>query len=159
MIKRITIALFIGFFLSLNTLTAMVSFFVVETGLPESREETSQALLWENAFLDVFFEAGFIVSNAPVARLHTIPQNNLLEAVALDFTDARSMGIDYILIAILDFDFDLQSPSEISFYIYNVSQEEKILERQIPGRTYGSEREEFDDLKAIARGLVPIIRQ
>jgi len=138
----------------------MVSIFVVETGLPpDSVADNPHSILWENAFLDVFFEAGHIVTNAPILRLDTKPQNDILHTVAFDIMDARDFGIDYMLIAMLDFNGDLQAPVEISFHIYRVNTGEKIFERQIPGRTFRSSRDEFDDIKAVARGIVPHIRQ
>jgi hypothetical protein len=135
----------------------MVTIFVVETGLIDNRAEHPHSIQWENAFLDVFFEAGLIVGNAPIFRLDEKPENDLLHMVAFDPSSARIMGIDYILITILDFNGNILFPDEISFYIYSVNSEERIFERQIPGKTYRSSRDELEDLKAIARGLIPYI--
>ena len=159
MFKRMIIALIFGFLLSFNAWASMVSFFLIETGMPENRPESQHSIQWENAFMDVFFDAGHIVSNAPVLRLETKPQSDILQVIAFNFADARSFGIDYILITMLDFTGDLPAPGEVTFVVFKVSSQEKVFERTIEGKTYRSSREEYDDLKAIARGLVPFISQ
>ena len=159
MLKHTLSALIFGLFINFSAGASMVSFFIVEAGLPESRAETRHSTVWENAFMDVFFEAGHIVSNAPILRLDRKPQDDILQTVAFDISDARLFGIDYIIIAILDFTENLPLPAEISFFIYSVNTGERIHEKQIPGKTYRTQREEFDDLKSIARGLAPFISQ
>jgi hypothetical protein len=89
--------------------------------------------------------------------MNIMPENDLLHLVAFHPVDAMIMGIDYILITVLDFNGETQFPEVITFYIYSVDSGERIFERQIPGRSYRSSREEFEDLKAIARGIVPHI--
>jgi len=157
MMKNITLAVILCILVNFSAGASMVSFYVVETGLCESSQQIRHAEVWENALLDVFFEAGHIVSNAPILRLDSRPEGDILGNVAFDILDGRTIGIDYILIAMLDYTGNLQSPGEISFYIYRVNPREQLLERKIPGKAYGTSREEYDDVKAIARGLIPYI--
>jgi len=161
MTKRFVIVVILGLLLNFSTWASMISIFVVETGLSNNRTESPHSVQWENAFLDVFFDSGYIVSNAPILRLDKKPEseNGLLGEVSLDLQDARRAGIDYILITILDFSGELQFPGKISFYIYNLNTEERIIEREIAGKTYRSTGEEFEDLKSIARGFVPFFGQ
>jgi hypothetical protein len=149
----ICLALFLNF-----SLGAMVTFYVIETGLPENGALNRYSELWENAFMDVFFDAGYIVSNAPILRLHSKPSGDILQAVAGNMSDIALFGIDYVLIAVIDFNSESQAPGEITLLIYKVSPKEKILERQINGRANRSSRDEFDDIKSIVRGLVSYIR-
>jgi len=146
-----------GLTVSFSCFASMVAFYVVEAGGNENMENTRQGIIWENAFLDVFFEAGHIVSNAPLLRLDSMPQGDLLRSVAYDVIDDRSGGIEYVIIALLDYSNNTMSPRKVTFYIYNVSTREKVLEREVPGRTYRNAREEFDDIKSMARGLVPYV--
>ena len=134
----------------------MVTVFVVETGLSENSSNNHSAI-WEDAIMDVFFEAGHIVSNAPILRLDLKPRGDILETFAVELEEGRRFGIDFALIAILEFSPDAQSVNEISFYIYRLNSGERIYERQIPAR----ENRSFDlnEIKAIARGLVPFVRQ
>ena len=163
--KRLFIAVIICIFFNFGTAAAMVSFVVVETGLPEDMEYSNQSIVWENAFMDVFFESGHIISNFPIIRLVSKPQNDILYEIDFNFEDGRAMGIDFLIIALLDFDADsqsevsrLQAPKEISFFIFNVNTGEKSYERQIAGKTYRSASEELNDIKSIARGLIPFVR-
>ena len=163
--KRLLIALIICIFFSFGTAAAMVSFFVIETGLPEEMDFINHSIVWENAFMDVFFEAGHIISNFPIMRLLAKPQDDILYEIDFNLEDGRAMGIDFIIITLLDFDSAgqsevsrLQTPKEISFFIFNVNTGEKSYERQIAGKTYRSASEELNDIKSIARGLIPFVR-
>ena len=157
MINRIVFAAAFSFFLAAAANAAMVSFFVIEAGLPENAGSNQHSAQWENAFMDVFFDAGYIISNAPVLRVEAKPAGDLLTA-ACDIHEARAWGIDYILVALLDYNTEMRIPEKISFLIYKVTSNERLFERQIDGKTYRSSREEYDDIKTIIRGLVPYIR-
>ena len=156
--KKYIFVLFIGSFFSLSAWASMVSFFVIETGLPESRLNNEHSVQWENAFMDVFFDAGYIVSNAPIIRFDTKPQGDILHFSGISVMEARNWGIDYMIIAQLDYSDVAQSPTNITFFIYRVNSNEKILERQITGKSYRSTREEYDDIRTITRSLVQYIR-
>jgi len=134
----------------------MVSICVIETGVPGEAIIYPHSELWENAFLDVFFEAGHIVTNDSTLRLDEKPTEDMLDFINLD--EVISSGIDYLIIARLDFTSDLMNPSEISFFIYKVSTTEKIIEKTIQSRQQSglpprTQVEEFDYMKSIARGL------
>ena len=153
--KGITLALILGLFLNFSVGASMVSFYVIETGVPESAGNVRHTELWENAFLDIFFDAGHIVSNAPILRLEKKPSGDILRMV--DMQDARGSGVDFVLIAQLDYNTDFKSPGEISFFIYRVTPREKILERTILPRSIRTVRDEYDEIKSVVRGLVPYI--
>jgi len=143
---------------NLNVSAHMVSFYVVEAGLPEYVENRHHSYIWENAFMDVFFDAGHIVCNAPILRLTARPSGDILSAVAFDALDAREGGIEYILIAMLDYTPDLLSADNITFYIYSLTSRKIVYEKKITGKEYRTPREESDDIKSIVRGLVPYVR-
>ena len=134
----------------------MISFLVIETGLPQEGGRNQHSILWENTLLDVFFDSGHIVCNAPMLRYETKPSGDFLLSSALDMeAEALSGGIDYIVFAHLDYSQGSPTPGEISFLIYRVSGRVKVLERRITGRTYRSTGDETDDMKLIVRELVP----
>jgi hypothetical protein len=153
MLKRITIALVIGIFINITVSAAMVSFYVIETGLNEEAN-VRQSILWENAFMDVFFDAGFIISNAPLLRLEEKPPD-VMEVI--DIEEAITGGIDYMLIVLLEYKRSLLSPDEISFYIYRVSGQKLIIERKIEPVRLRLPQEEYENMKSIARGFIPYI--
>jgi hypothetical protein len=155
--NRFVFTLIFCLFLNIEGNASMVSFFLIETGLPENASVNQHSVQWENAFMDVFFDAGYIVSNAPISRAETKPIGDLL-ASACDLDEAKKWGIDYLFIAHLDYNEELRIPEGISFLIYKVSSNERLFENQIAGKSYRSTREEYDDIKSIIRGLVPHIR-
>jgi hypothetical protein len=152
MLKRIIIALIIGISLNLSVNAALVSFYVIESGVNEEAD-TKLPALWEDAFMDVFFEAGYIISNAPIMRLEKKPSDILH---VLDFKDAKMCGIDYMLVVLLDYKDGVPAPDEISFFIYKVIKQEKILERQIRQKQVPL-RDDYNNMKSIARGFIPYI--
>ena len=157
MLKRITMAFFV-FFTVFGVEASMISFVVVETGLPQEGERNQHSLSWENALLDVFFDAGYIVSNYPILRLETRPSGSILQSSAFFAVEEEALngGFDYIVLAQLDYSGS-QTPGEISFFIYRIRGRVKVLERQMSGKTYRSARDEIDDLKIIVRELVPYL--
>ena len=152
--KKITLTVFLMVFLAFSAQASMVSFYIIETGLSDNGKENEYSVLWENAFLDVFFDGGFIVSNAPILRLEEKPEGDILRQINMH--QVRNAGIDFLIIAQLDFHEEL-IPSEITFYIYKVTPRELILERKIERRQSRASREEYEYLKSIARGLIPYI--
>jgi len=153
MFKRIIIALIAGLFINISANATMVSFYIIETGLDDD-SKIGQSELWEGAFMDVFFDAGYIVSNAPVLRFD-IKQPNLDRFIDLD--DAKICGVDFILVAQLDYVKGLIMPSDISISVYNVSTKEKLMERKMAGKQYNTLNAQYDNMKSIARAFVPYI--
>jgi hypothetical protein len=152
MLKRITIAVITGVCLNFSVSAAMVSFYVIETGLNEEAE-VRQSILWENAFMDVFFDAGYIISNAPVLRLEDKP-SDVMQVV--DIQEAGTVGIDYMIVVLLDYAMGVP-PDEICFYIYGVSRQEMIIKKKIIPPQIKVAREEYENMKSIARGFIPYI--
>jgi len=156
MLKRIVFVFFV-FFAVFGVEASMISFVIIETGLPQEGERNQHSMIMENALLDVFFDAGHIVSNAPMLRYETKPSGDFLQSSAYSMEeDALNAGVDYIVLAHLDYS-NSQTPGEISFFIYRIRGRVKVLERQISGKTYRSARDEIDDLKIIVRELVPYL--
>ncbi|MDR1838341.1 MAG: hypothetical protein LBQ93_01985 [Treponema sp.] len=157
--KKGVLAAFLGVFLAFSTEASMISFCVIETGLSQESGRNRHSLLWENALMDVFFDAGYIVSNYPMMRLNTKPADSksTIKSFGFDVDEAVDAGIDYILIARLDYDTALQPPCEISFFLFKVTQHEIVYEKRIAGKTYKYDREVSDDLRTIIRELLPFI--
>lgn len=156
--KTTALALILGFFLVLGLHAANVSFLVIETGLPEETEKNQQSGLWESALLDVFFEAGHIVSNAPIMRLDAKLNGELPDAAEAEMELAVEGGAEFFIVALLNFKTNSGSsgewPREISLMLYKTEPHKKIYEQKITGRNYRNTRELFDNLKKIAGGLV-----
>jgi len=151
MFKRTVIAVVLCLSLGLSAHASMVSFCIIETGVPMDTEERRQSLFWENAFMDVFFDSGYIVSNAPILRLDNKPTGDLIRE--FDISEIRRGGIDFMIIAKLDYNDDL-TLSDVSFFIYKINPENKIYERKIERMPSRNERDEYAYMKSIAKGLI-----
>jgi len=154
MSKRIIIALITGLFINFSAGATMVSFFIIETGLNEEAK-IGQSELWEGAFMDVFFDAGYIVSNAPVLRFEQKPAN--VERF-IDLEEAQMCGVDFLLVAQLHYSGDFAMPGEISVSVYKVMTREKMMERKMTGKQYNTLTVQYENMKSIARAFVPYIQ-
>jgi len=156
MLKRVIIAVIIGISLHLTVGAATVSFYVIEAGVNEDFDvKQSQSIQWEDAFMEVFFDAGYIISNAPIMRLEKKP-SDVLQVV--DMEEALICGIDYMLIVLPEYKKDVKEPIEVSFYIYRVARKEKVIEKKIIIKR-GSAQDDYNYMKSIAKGFVPYIRE
>jgi len=159
MAKKIVLVLFLGFFLVYGASAYMVSFYIIESGLPQEGVKNQYSQLWENAFFDVFFDAGYIVCNSPMTRLDAKPKMSLEKFVRNEVNEARDGGADYFLVAQIDYSEGTMAPREVSLVLFNVTPFKMIKERKIMGKTYKSEKDQVDDLKSIVKGIVPKINE
>jgi len=156
MAKKITLVLFLGVFFVLNAEAYMVSFFIIESGLPAEGEKNKHSMQWENAFFDVFFDAGYIVCNSPMMRMAE-PKKNIEKFVKNEVDEARDGGADYFIVAQIEYSDGVLTPNEISLVLYAITPFRLIKERKVTGKVYKSEKDEIDDLRNIVRGIVPKI--
>ena len=157
LMKKLILGPMVCVLLAVNIHANLISFYVVETGLPVNGERNRQSLLWENAFLDVFFNSGFIVTNYPMMRLENKPAGSIIEAAGFDLNEAKDAGVDYILIAQLDYSNPLNGPDVITFFVFKITNHMIIYEKKITGRNYRSERDAVEELRNIVREMVPVI--
>lgn len=150
-------------FMSLNAAT--VSVLIVETGLPPGNGCTSSAVVWESGFMDTFFEAGHIVSNAPCMQIDNAFDSNadrfassgvLPREVNGDFDQARIGGADFFVLIILDYkEGSLELPKEVFIRVFGVSTGELLHEAKIAAKVWVNKDEEFRDVKQQAGRIVP----
>jgi hypothetical protein len=134
---------------------ATVSFLVVETGLSAEAGANQHSGLWESGLLDVFFEAGHIVSNAPVLRIFESPVTDLPEEAGTDLDEAREGGVEFFILALLDYDAsENPRPQNVLLRIFRMNPFKKIYEQQYADRTSKNLADEFENLKKAARTLV-----
>ena len=157
MVKKTAAAVFLGIFFVLNIEATMVSFFIIETGLPAEGAKRTHSTQWENALLDVFFDEGYIVSNAATMRLDSKPAGEMQKIYETDITEARNSGANYFIIAQLDYSSGSLMPLETTIVLFSTNRNKKIYETKVAGKTYRSAREEVDELRLIASGIIPHI--
>ena len=133
---------------------ANVSFLVMETGLPKESASSQYSALWESSLMDVFFESGHIVSNAPRIRLARAPDPGEFPPEAeTDYADAIVGGMDYFLIAIVDY-----SSRDVSLRLFRTRSGDLVAERSHEGCLAASAREETESVRSAAREMAALLR-
>jgi len=122
---------------------SMVSFMVVETGLSEEAS-TQYGSVWEGGLMQVFFDAGHIVTNYPIARMEKKPENDISGPIGNDFFEAAVNGAEYFVLCYLEFQNRSRSvPNTMIIKIYDVNAEKLIFERSFPAGTGRNLNDEY----------------
>ncbi|MDR2785913.1 MAG: hypothetical protein LBB83_08370 [Treponema sp.] len=141
-----------------------VSFIVVETGLPEEQGVCEYSNLWESGLLDVFFDAGHIVSNAPVLRLNKPPAKQFPDEAAESLNEANAGGADYIILALLDYqgsgapDISTPKPKQVSLRLFKTSPFRFIGEEKFAAPRKAGAGEDFISAKQAAVKMLPYLK-
>jgi hypothetical protein len=140
---------------------ATVSFLVIETGLPMEAAANEHSGLWESGLLDVFFEAGHIVSNAPILRLDKKPVKPFPEEFEDEFNEAAAGGAEYFILAELDYavkaDGSAGKPENVLLKVFNADTAKLVYEKNYTDKSSRNAKDEFNNVKKAVRGLVPRI--
>jgi hypothetical protein len=132
-----------------------LSFLVIETGLGENGPHPEASLVWENRLLAEFFDAGHIVSNAPLLRLAEDPGTDFPGAAREDFEEAAAGGADFFVLALLDYrdapDRRELKPRHLSLRVFRVDSRELMYRRDYAG-------EEPSGVDTPIRGLIGALR-
>jgi hypothetical protein len=139
---------------------ATVSFLVIETGLREELGNAEYSALWEDSLLDVFFEAGHIVSNAPVMRLNQVPAEDFPAEALADFAEAAEGGAQFFVLAQLDYSrMDTEpAPRNIALRIYRIRPYGLVHEERLEGLGLSAAKDESARAKQMVRRLIPYIK-
>ena len=132
--------------LSFPAFASLVSFIVVETGLGEGISSTQHGSVWEGGLMEVFFDAGYIVTNSPVARMESIPIKDLTGFILMDFEEAAMGGAEYFILGLLECQAQggRAIPLNMILKLYSTESRELIFEQSFPislGRTLAQEFE------------------
>ena len=140
-----------------------VSFIVVEAGLPQEYPTAEASMLWENGLLDVFFDAGHIVSNARIARiLGDLDAGGLPQGIQGEYNEAAAGGAQFFILVLLDYTGSrnmIPRPQEISIRLFGANPYRYFLEQKYPGGRASPVADELIAAKDAARRLVPRISQ
>ena len=150
---RILTGLFIGIFAAPALCAANVSVLVMESG--QSRENTGPQYpaLWENGLLDAFFDLGHIVTNSPKIQVDGKPDDDFPAEAERDFDNAKEGGMDYFLIAVIDY-----STPYVSLRLFDIRSTKMVLERKYNITTFRNTKDETDKIKAAARTMAARLR-
>jgi len=154
--KRLVSAAVLLLLLVFPVSASTVSFLVVETGLNDEAKN-QYGSLWEGGLMEVFFDAGHIVTNYPIARMGKKPADDLSGPIELDFNEARVGGADYFILGFLEFK-DSSVPSAIDIKIYSTNTEKLVFEHNFPAGTGRNLGEEYQIAKNTGRIIVSNIK-
>jgi hypothetical protein len=158
-LKRILILLPLLAIIMLPLEAATVSFLVTEMGLRDDGRANEYSMLWENSLMEVFFEEGHIVSNSPVLRLTQKSEKELPDEAVADLSGAIDGGVDYFILAMLDFPAvtkgRIQKPGDISLRLYKTRPYQFLYEERYAGGNNNNLNDEFARIKQTVRRLIP----
>jgi hypothetical protein len=155
--KTVIIGLFIVIFatalLSAPPLgAATVSVLVMEAGNPG--DQTGQySIMWENGLLEVFFDTGHIVTNSPRVSLVENPADGFPDEAEKEFEGAQQGGMDYFLIAVVDY-----ARSNVSLRLFNTKSPKMIHEQKYTVTTYRNVKEEYDKIKKAVEDMAAYLK-
>jgi hypothetical protein len=141
-----------------------VSFIVVETGLPEEQGFCEYSSLWESGLLDVFFDAGHIVSNAPVLRLSDPPVKQFPDEAVESLNEANAGGADYFVLALLDYrgggvpDASTPKPKQVSLRVFKTTPFGFVGEEKFTVPRKAGTGEDFISAKQAAVKMLPYLK-
>jgi hypothetical protein len=111
-LKKLGAGILLALSLAVSAHAATVSFMVIETGIREEIPTVDSSRLWEYALLDVFFDTGHIVSNAPILRVAEKPGKSLPDEAKAPLNEALEGGAEFFIVAVLDYQHATQAGTE-----------------------------------------------
>jgi hypothetical protein len=141
---------------------ATVSFMVIETGVSENSPANASSNLWESGMMDGFFDAGHIVSNAPMLRLEQKPDRKFPEEARQELKDAQEGGADFFVLIFLEYrpstTGEAQVPGNISLRLFRITPHKILYEARYPGGAGVPPGEQLLHAKNTARMIIPHLR-
>ena len=141
--KSLILGLFICAAASFPLGAATVSFLVIETGLSRESGNSRQSAMWENGLMDVFFETGHIVSNAPILRIFRKPADGFPGEAERDYKEAKEGEIDFFIVAIVSH----PAPYNVTLRLFRTNSQKMLYEQKYTDKTYKTQKEEYDSIK------------
>jgi len=160
MLKRLESIVVLLFLLSFPAYASMVSFLVVETGLNENIPNNQIGTLWGGGLMAAFFDAGYIVTDSPVARMEKKPSKDLSGPVEDNFNEAASVGSEYFILGFLEYQVTggRAVPVSIAVKLYETSSKKLIYEQTFPAGAGKSLAEEHQLAQNAGRIIISHIK-
>jgi len=143
---RILTGLLMGIFAAPVLCAANISVLVMESGENRESAEARYPVLWENGLLEIFFDAGHIVTNSPKVQIDGKFEDDFPAEAKKEFDNAREVGMDYFLVALIDY-----STSVVVMRLFDIRSTKKVLEQKYKASTFRNSKDEYDKIKAAIR--------
>jgi hypothetical protein len=163
-VKKAGIALLLGGCLLFPLSAANVSFLVIETGVREEGRINESSTIWENGLMDAFFDAGHIVTNAPIMRLNENPPREFPGEAKKTLDEAVQGGAEFFVLALLDYQGispaanSALNPRSVSLRLFSTNPYKILYERTYPAGTSIQKNDRFSYAQNAARLIVPFLR-
>jgi hypothetical protein len=152
--RRLWIGVSLAFLGAFPLRGAAISVIVAETGLRDDVPASESSGLWESGLLEGLFDQGHIVSNAPIARLKGNPGKDFPEELRRDLDEALEGGMEFIIVALLDYEGDAGSgasrPQRISVRLFRLRPLQCIAEQRLQAGDIKKPEEVFSMAKNAA---------
>ena len=132
---------------------ATVSVLVMESGPTRENQGGQYPILWENGLLEILFDSGHIVSNSHKLQIDEKPDGDFPPEAEMDFNNAREGGMDYFLIALIDYSTPL-----VLLRLFDIRSTKMVLEQKHAVTMSRNNRDEIDKIKTAARVMAAQIR-
>ena len=146
--KHIFAGFCIGFFALSPLGAATVSVLIMEAGQSKDNHISQYPILWENGLLEVFFDSGHIVSNAPKMQIAEEPIDVFPAEAERDFDNAQEGGMEYFLVAIMDY-----AHSSVLLRLFRTGSSKMIHEQRYAMATFRNAKEEYEKIKTAVRAM------
>ena len=138
---------------------SMVSFQLVETGLSQEAASGQYSRLWESGLMSVFFDAGYIVTSSPIARVQARPGPELNGLIQYSFDQAMQSGADYFIVGLIEYSTQTGRtlPAGILLRVYD-SNSRLIHQQNFPAGAGRSNNDELQSAQDAARMVISYIK-
>ena len=139
---------------------SMVSFMVVETGLNEEAVSVPYTGIWEGGLMDVFFDAGHIVTNSPSTRIQKRPVRDFIGLLEDDYMEAVSGGAEYFILAYLEFKSSggRAVPVRVTLKLYKTDSQRLVFEQNFAAGSGKDNNEEYRIAQNAGRIMIPHLK-
>ena len=130
---------------------SLVSFSFVETGIGNEITGTQHGSVWEGGLMEVFFNAGYIVTNSPLLRVERKPDQALSGNILSEFEDAVEGGAEFFVLGFLECEAEggRAIPIHMTIIIYETDSREQIFEHIFPISNVRTLAQEFEFAKDV----------
>lgn len=160
-VKSLFLILFIAAAAVIPSGAATISIMIIETGAADKADRKT-AGIWESGIMDAFFDEGHIVCNTPAIQIPNMDDEELPKEARRNFEDADINGVDYFVIAQLNYSQTESSvitgPDKVSLKLYRVNPYVMLYNTSYPAKPGLPASEEFSGAKNAARMLSTHIR-
>jgi len=132
---------------------ANVSVLVMETGENRDYPGTEYPILWENSLFDAFFDSGHIVTNSTKMQVNGTISGDFPPEAKRDFDNAQEGGMDFFLLAIIDY-----AAPNVSLRLFDIRSTKMVREQKYQIATLRRTNDEVDKIKTAARVMAAHLR-